>query len=869
MKPHPRSRTASRPAARLALLAAVAALLLAPAGAFAQDQADGDDQTKSEGLTLEQLFPEDGLFGPRAYGAAFSANDRYAAYLWRPYEERRHGSDLWLHDYETGETTRVTSAIAMARFQDSAREVVEDRTEKERARRKKEEGQNNENGDENGDGNGDGGDAPDAEGVLDGLDDEFGDVVQEGDADADDDPRYSGVATYTWAPEDNELIFTSQNDLYRFDVGDNTIERLTATRSRESDVQYLPDGSGYTFLDDGALIRIGFGSDEMVQLDPALPSGERMTGYRISPDGEKLVFLSTKGRSWAAQGRKVSIVRYRNRFAEVREVTRHMPDSPFEGVDYGVYHYTLGDPMSESGELVRIHTHKQSGPRDSVRVPEWSPDSSRVALSIFEQESGEVHILESVVEPEDSASEEDEENSEENGEGENNKNEEQADEDGVIDRPAEVVYRFMHAGGPNTPNMIDPDYLPDSRSMAFITEISGFRHMHVLDPVWGQLEQLTSGRYEVYPFDLSDDQRRMYVTATKGDPTQQHVFELDLVSGEMEQLTEVEGFYSGVAVSDGGDRVIASHADFGSLREMVAFDVRDADEPLRLTDSHPEKAHELTEPIPEYFTYTNRVGQDIYGHMFKPDDWSADGEYPLLIYVYGGPLGTRKSATRGSFSSASYFFAYYMAKEHGYVTATIDPRGQSGYGAKFENANFNRIGKPQVDDLADGVRHMIDNQGVDPERVGIHGWSFGGFQTQMALYTEPDVFKVGIAGAGPTEWYNYNTWYTTGTVAKKEDLDDIESDDPRYSLLSLAENLEGKLLLVHGMEDSNVLFQDTIAVYRKLLQAGKEAHVDLFLDPTGGHGLGGDVETVNRYRKYEEYLLRTLDRGPGANGDRE
>jgi len=549
----------------LALLAAVIACTLFLPVASAQSGPDqAETEGAEEGLTLERLFPEDGLFGPRPYGAAFSADGRYAAYLWRPYEERRHGSDLWLHDFETGETTRVTSAIAMARFQDSARKVVEDRTEKERARRKKEAG---EGGDDGGNG-----ESADGDAAPEDLDDEFGDVVQEGDADAEDAPRYSGLSTYTWAPEDNELIFTSERDLYRFDVEDNTIERLTATRAAERDVQYLPDGSGYTFLDDGALIRIDFGSDEMVQLDPELPDGESMTGYRISPDGDKLVFLSTKGRPWPAQGRKVSIVRYRDRFAEVREVTRHMPDSPFEGVEYGVYHYTLGDPMSESGELVRIHTHKQSGPRDSVRVPEWSPDSSRVALSIFEQDSREVHILESVVEPDAEPDRGPGENGvgSGDGDGENREaetgNEEKADEDGVIDRPARVVYRFMHAGGPNTPNMIDPVYLPDSRRMAFITEISGFRHVHVLDPVWGQLDQLTSGRYEVYPFDLSEDHGRMYVTATKDDPTQQHVFSLDLESGELDRLSEVEGYYSGVAVSDPRRAVTPSLTTTASLK---------------------------------------------------------------------------------------------------------------------------------------------------------------------------------------------------------------------------------------------------------------------------------------------------------------
>jgi len=261
---------------------------------------------------------------------------------------------------------------------------------------------------------------------------------------------------------------------------------------------------------------------------------------------------------------------------------------------------------------------------------------------------------------------------------------------------------------------------------------------------------------------------------------------------------------------------------------------------------------------PQLFSYPNRHGQTIQGLMWKPADMQPGEQRPILLYVYGGPLGTRKQVTQGNFGSDAYLFAQYMTREHGYVTCTIDPRGMSGYGALFEKANFERVGKPQVEDLVDGVRYLVANHGVDENRVGMHGWSFGGFQTQMCLYTEPKVFKCGIAGAGPTEWENYNSWYSTGTIGGSREG---KTDLAKYSLLPLAKNLESKLLLVHGMEDSNVLYQDTVRVYAELLKAGKETLVELFLDPTGGHGLGGHVKSLNRYRKYEEFLVRCLGRG--------
>jgi dipeptidyl aminopeptidase/acylaminoacyl peptidase len=134
----------------------------------------------------------------------------------------------------------------------------------------------------------------------------------------------------------------------------------------------------------------------------------------------------------------------------------------------------------------------------------------------------------------------------------------------------------------------------------------------------------------------------------------------------------------------------------------------------------------------------------------------------------------------------------------------------------------------------------------------------------MCLYTAPDVFAAGIAGAGPTEWENYNAWYSTATIGPSRPG---QPDLGKFSLLPLAKNLKGKLLLVHGMEDSNVLYQDTVRVYRELLKAGKETNVELFLDPTGGHGLGGDVNQLTKARKYEDFLLRHLGKGtPASSG---
>ncbi len=707
---------------------------------------------------------------------------------------------------------------------------------------------------------------------------DLGLVVSEKDADDKKAPRYSGISRLMWSPDTHEMIFHSQGDLYRFDIDADTITRLTSTRESERDVQYLPDGSGYTFMRGDALLRVTFGSHLIEQIDPKLPGGESMISYRLSPDGNRLVILTGKGESYWNRGRQVNIVNYRGRFAGIRTVTRHMSDDPMTDYNWSVHLYELGDRFTDRDQIGKVYTHKQSGPRDIMRVPEWAPDSSRVAFAVFEQTSGHVEILEAIFPTLDDVEEEDDADDDETDNGSDEDADDSDDEDEDTDDSdndllavtediefgeARAVYRFLHNGGPNTPEMIHPQYLADSRKMVFVTEQSGFRHLHILDPLYESLEQITHGKYEVYPIEITQDHKTVFFESTKDDPTQQQIYAIDLESREMTQLSSREGVYRRTGVSPDGQYLLATFYTFGKPMELV-LDGPGVDESRELTDSHQEEAHILTSPVPEYFTYKNRHGHEIYGHMFKPDDWTPDDKRPLLIYVYGGPLGTDKMLSRGSYYGSAYFFAYYMAKVHGYITCTIDPRGASGYGGLFEKANYEQVGIPQTEDLVDGAKWLIDNHGADPDRIGLHGWSFGGFQTQMCLYTEPDFFACGIAGAGPTEWENYNSWYSTGTIGESRKG---KTDLAKFSLLPLTKNLKARLLLIHGMEDANVLYQDTVRVYRELLKNDKETLVDLFLDPTGGHGMGGDVKRLGQFRKYEDFLLKTIGEGEPFDND--
>jgi dipeptidyl-peptidase-4 len=650
---------------------------------------------------------------------------------------------------------------------------------------------------------------------------------------------YLGVDSYAWAPDRTELLFASGSHLYRWTATDDQITRITKKRLPGFifSLDVLPGERGYLAHADEAgkrtlwLGRLDGG--EPRRIGPTLGLDENISTWALSPDGNQLALTV---RTHVPEKGKTSVVwipRFGGRFLEGRTAWRDLPGDKMSKRELRIEVVAL-PTGAEDATIRTVFTYPMTGWTDSFSPPAWSPDSKKLAWRVYEQKTGEVRIMEAEVSSSSSG----------------------------MGMPVRELYRFTHGGGSHTTMMIDPWYLADNTRLVFLTEQTGFRHLCVLDPRNGVCEPITRGDFEVYPLELTPTRDAVYVAAAEEHAACRDLYRVSLSDGRMERLSKSRGAYGDVdlerlvhiAFSPDGRTALANFAAFGSLRELVCLDTTTGRQ-FALTDSHTPEARRLAAVRPEFFEYKNRHGDTIHGHVFKPADWSEADRRPALIYVYGGPLGIDKQVDEGRLSADGYFFPHYMAAKHGYVTVVIDPRGSSGYGAKFERAHLGAPGKASVEDLVDGVKVLVEKFGVDARRVGIHGWSFGGFLTQMCLYTAPDVFAVGIAGAGPTEWENYNAWYATSVISPSE------TELRRFSLLPLAGNLKGKLLLVHGMQDDNVLLNDTIEVYRSLLRAGKVAQVELFLDPTGGHGLHGDVTPLVKYTKYEEFLLRHLGTG--------
>jgi dipeptidyl-peptidase-4 len=239
----------------------------------------------------------------------------------------------------------------------------------------------------------------------------------------------------------------------------------------------------------------------------------------------------------------------------------------------------------------------------------------------------------------------------------------------------------------------------------------------------------------------------------------------------------------------------------------------------------------------EIVTLKTADGTTLYARLIRPANFQPGTKYPAIVYVYGGPS---VQAVTNRWPGLNW---EQVLAHRGYVVWQLDNRGSKGRGLAFESGIYHQLGKLEIADQRLGVEHLIQMGFVDPKRIGISGWSYGGYMTIHALLFAPDIFKVGVAGAPVNDWHNYDTIYTERYMGLP---DANQQGYDASSNVKNASKLEGKLLIVHNMEDDNVLFQNTMQMADALEKAGKQFFMQIY--PQKTHGVSGPL----RRSLYEE-----------------
>ena len=410
-----------------------------------------------------------------------------------------------------------------------------------------------------------------------------------------------------------------------------------------------------------------------------------------------------------------------------------------------------------------------------------------------------------------------------------------------------VIYEETH------PKYVEPQhpltFLPwDSSKFIYQSQRDGFNHLYVYKTDGTLVKQITTGNWLVQSIvGFNEKKKEVIITSTEISPMQSNTYAVNVNTGKKRPVGNSEGVHS-VQLSADGNYLIDNYSTPQIPRNIDIVATSNSKVTKNLfTAEDPWKGFN----VPEIETGTIKAADgktDLYYRLIKPVNFDPNKKYPAIIYVYGGPHAQMLS---NNFRYAARGWDIYMA-QLGYVMLTVDNRGSENRGLEFENCTFRQLGTEEMKDQMEGVKLLKSLPYVDANRLGVHGWSFGGFMTTNLMLTYPDAFKVAVAGGPVIDWKYYEVMYG------ERYMDTPESNPEGYKNADLkqkAGNLKGRLLLIHGGNDPTCVPQHTLSFIRACIDKG--THPDLFIYPGQGHNMvGRDRVHLHQHitRYFEDFL---------------
>jgi dipeptidyl-peptidase-4 len=374
----------------------------------------------------------------------------------------------------------------------------------------------------------------------------------------------------------------------------------------------------------------------------------------------------------------------------------------------------------------------------------------------------------------------------------------------------------------------------------------GFTHFYLYDISGKLIKQLTKGNWEVKAENGFDEKgERLFFHANDQSPVNQDFYSINFKSGEVKRLTYGNGFHTCI-LDEKGNYFIDNFTNSTTPREY------------NIINTSTKKAINIFKaenPIKEYktgswnlFTIKNSEGTDLYCRLFKPVNFDSTKKYPVLVYLYNGP---HSQMVTNTWMAGGELWYQYMA-EKGFIVFTLDGRGTSYRGKAFEQATHRQLGTKEMEDQLKGVDYLKSLPYVDAKRIGVHGWSFGGFMTTTLMTRSPETFKVGAAGGPVIDWTYYEIMYTERYMDSPQDN---KEGYEKNNLLGYVDKLKGKLLMIHGAQDPVVVWQHSVLYQKKAVDKGIQ--LDYYLYPGHEHNVLGK-DRAHLMEKITNYFIENL-----------
>ena len=663
----------------------------------------------------------------------------------------------------------------------------------------------------------------------------------------------SGIIEYQWAPDGRTLLFPLGGELYLYDLdksGKDAVRKLTHGEGFATDPKISPKGGFVSFIRERNLWVIDLASGKQIQLTrdgsgsigngvPEFVADEEMdrhTGYWWAPDDSAIAFTRIDESPVPVQKRyevypdRTEVVEQRYPASGDRNVliTLHVADIA-----------SIGQPVPTSEHAIdtkdgpaRVRLQTRMSPV-AMRTIDLGPDTDIYLARVdwrdprhltFQRQSRDQKKLELI------------------------------EADLVTGKQRTLITETSRTWVPLHNNL---RFLDDGR-MLWSSERSGFEHLYVVDPK-GHATALTSGDWPVDSVLAVDEAGGfVYFAAGKDSPLDVQVYRVALRGGAIERLSKPDGTHK--AAFAGNASVYVDNWSTPDTPPQLQLFRNDGTLIATLIDNditdpkHPYAKYRAAHRPLEFGTLTAADGKTtLHYSLIKPAGFDPSRRYPVVVFVYGGPAA--QTVVRSWPGRGDHWFNQYLA-QNGYVVFSIDNRGTPRRGADFGGALYGKQGTVEVEDQLQGVKWLKSQPWVDGTRIGVHGWSNGGYMTLMLLAKASDQYACGIAGAPVTDWGLYDTHYTERYM----NLPAANVDGYRDArVLQHIGGLTSKLLLVHGMADDNVLFSNSTALMSALQKRGQP--FELMTYPGAKHGLKGS-DLLHRLKTGAAFFTRCLSASP-------
>lgn len=662
-------------------------------------------------------------------------------------------------------------------------------------------------------------------------------VAKMSEADAN---RTANSVTLQFDKNESAILLSHANDLWHYTVATGVLKRLTDTPDEEAEADFSPDGKWVSYVRENNLFVVEVARGRTKQLtrdgskniyngalvwvyEEELYGRGNKRGYWWSPDSSKIAFLrldDSKVPPFILPNDTVTD-------QEIENTPYPQPGDPNPTVRLGVADVLKTSFIPNTGRIPGIGSRLPAAVQRLGDAVKWAnlnaykPEDLLIARVTWSRDSGVV-IYQAL-------------------------NREQT----FLDLNAfEITGKTEKAFQETTAAWVEvydnPEQLKDG-SFLWQSAKNGWRHLYHYDGRGKLIRQLTDGKWEIRElFGVDPENIWAYFSATKDSHIAVNIYRVKIADGTIERLSQGEGSHSAL-FNPTFTHYVGGWSDVNTPPKQ-RLHKSDGSVVRAINENQVDALAQYKLGSTDFLQVKTRDGFEMEAMMIRPPDFNANKKYPVLIYTYAGPHAPQ---VRNGWGGSRYMW-FQMLAQKGYVIWVCDNRSASGKGEESVWPIYKRMGELELRDIEDGVSYLKSLTFVDPARIGMFGWSYGGFMTSYAM-THSKSFKMGIAGGTVSDWALYDSIYTERfMLTPKNNRDGYE----RTSVLRAAKDLHGKLLLIHGMMDDNVHMQNTTKLMFELQKAGKQ--FDLMLYPTQRHGVTNPAQVHHWYSMMTDYVLKNL-----------